>query len=126
MFLCFSDPIIVDEITFSHSGRTDSWSFTNYLAQKDDLLTFSNYESKPIALFEGTVDDGVVPLSDITVNLYRRQTGELINTTATSVSGTFSLDSPYDDYHYAVALYDYSIKNALIYDYVLPTISGGS
>jgi len=75
--------------------------------------------------FEGTVFDGETALSGAVVHLYYRSTGVLVNSTVTSSSGTFSVPwGNTDTYYYMVALFPDSTYNALIYDYLYPTLSG--
>jgi len=60
--------------------------------------------------------------SGVPVRLYRRSDGSFVDSTVSAgVSGVFSIDSPYNEYHYAVAIYPSGVDtNALIYDLLLP------
>lgn len=75
---------------------------------------------------EGSVLEVSTALPGTVLHLYKRSTGELISSTVTTVSGTFGL--PYvdsEEYYFVVALYPTNKYNALVYDYVYPTTSGG-
>jgi len=72
-----------------------------------------------------TICSGIVYINDtiasgIMVRLYLRSSGELINEDETNYLGEFSIDTIYDEYHYALALYDDDTTNALIYDFIHP------
>jgi len=73
-------------------------------------------------LCEGYTEINNVRTSGIEVRLYRRSDGSFIDsTTSAGVSGTFSINSIYNEYHYAIALYPSGVDtNALIYDHLLP------
>jgi hypothetical protein len=61
-------------------------------------------------------------VSGITVRLYRRSTGEYMGGAISSgVSGTFDINTDYNEDHYAVALYTASGTNALILDWLNPS-----
>ena len=72
--------------------------------------------------YEGYTEIGGVRSSGIPVRLYRRNTGALVSgTTSAGVSGTFSIVTPYNEEHYAVALHPTdSGTNALIYNWITP------
>jgi hypothetical protein len=105
---------------------SDDWISADYYAQTNNLLNFGDKELPPVFFCEGSVIDAYTPMSGASVNLYLRSTGELVDSTVTTSSGTFSMSSQYNDYHFAVAFYNDDTKNALIYDYLSPTVSGGS
>jgi len=68
------------------------------------------------------VDD--MPASGIEVRLYERDSGDLVESTISSTpSGIFSFGVQEDTDYYAVALYTDDTRNALIYDWLSPTIS---
>ena len=72
----------------------------------------------------GTVYVDDVLTSGIDVRLYRRSDGAPVGSDTTTAAGTFSIASPFNEYHYVVALYTTSGTNALIYDWIYPTVSG--
>jgi hypothetical protein len=73
-------------------------------------------------LCEGYVEDGGYPASGIPVRLYRRSTGELVGYDTTSgVSGTFSIPTEYNEYHYALALYSTDDTNLVAADWLIPS-----
>jgi len=76
--------------------------------------------------FSGDVLEQGLPV-EREVRVYRRDTGELLNTTmSVSGTGTFYVDTTYSGQHYAVCIDDDpgDVYNALIYDYIVPaTIS---
>jgi len=62
-----------------------------------------------------------VPASGIPVRLYRRSTGEYVGGVVSSgVSGTFEIETDYNEYHYAIALYTSDDTNAIIADWLIP------
>jgi hypothetical protein len=71
----------------------------------------------------GFVSVDSVLTSGIVVRLYLRSDGSLIGSDITTVSGTWSIATTHDDYHYAIALYTVSGTNALIYDWLHPTLN---
>lgn len=106
----------------------DNINFTvtsGYVAPEFNTVFFDLPSS--VDYVEGSVLEGTTALSGTTLYLYKRTTGELVSSTTTTYSGTFEL--PYldaEEHYFVVALYPTSEFNALIYDYVYPTISGGS
>lgn len=67
-----------------------------------------------------TTCEGTINYPSAIIRMYRRSTGELIDETIPTISGTFSLFSLYYEDHYVVALHDYTQFNALIYDFINP------
>lgn len=86
------------------TGTSQTYSFTNRF------------------LAEGYTEIDGTRASGVPVRLYRRSTGVLVSgTESTGVSGTFSIVTPYNELHYAVALHPTdSGTNALIFDRVSP------
>ena len=82
-----------------------------------DTYTFTNR-----FLCAGYVEDSGSPASGIPVRLYRRSTGELIGyDTSSGVSGTFSIPTDYNEYHYALAFYDTNDTNLAAADWLIPS-----
>lgn len=72
-------------------------------------------------LCSGTVYEGAVSVSGSIVRLHRRSNGAVVgSTTVTGVDGSFTIDSTFNEEHYAVALHPNSNYNALIYDRLVP------
>jgi hypothetical protein len=101
------------------SGTSYSWYVTataSGFSDTSDTYTFDNrFLCAGYTMVNGTRASG------IPVRLYRRADGELIGTDTTSgVSGTFEIESLYNEQHYAVALHPTETINALIYDHIEP------
>jgi len=93
-------------ITATSSGSQDT----------SDVYTFINR-----FMCSGQTQINNTAASGIPVRLYLRETGEYIGEdTSAGVSGTFYIETPHNDYHYAVALYDLSNTNAVIADWLIP------
>ena len=89
--------------------------------------TSSTYSFTNKFLCAGTTEVNDTLTSGIPVRLYRRSTGELIGSTVSTTSGTFEVETDYNESHYCVALYastasgvDITETNALIYDHLEP------
>lgn len=84
--------------------------------------TSSTYEFIKKYKCEGYVEIDGTRASGVPVRLYRRNTGELIGyTTSAGISGTFEIETIYNENHYAVAVHPTdSGTNALIYDWINP------
>ena len=102
------------------SGGTYNWYV--YAASGDINNTSSIYTFTNKFLCQGTTTVNGTGTSGIPVRLYKRDDGSLVgSTTSAGVSGTFSIESDYNEYHYAVAIHPTSSgTNALIYDYLRP------
>jgi hypothetical protein len=72
----------------------------------------------------GTVQIDEVLASGIEVRLYKRANGALVGSAITTVSGTFTIESAFNEYHYLVAMSQWTTTNSLIYDWISPTVSG--
>ena len=72
----------------------------------------------------GTVRVDDVLTSGIEVRLYRRSDGAPVGSDTTTAAGTFSIESSFNEYHFAIAMSPASGTNSLIYDWINPTISG--
>jgi hypothetical protein len=72
----------------------------------------------------GTVKVDDILTSGIDVRLYRRSDGAPVGSDTTTVAGTFSIASPFNEYHFAIAMSPGSGTNSLIYDWIYPTVSG--
>jgi hypothetical protein len=95
----------IDEARLSNTERNAAWSDVTYKSSGDNLITYSNIESTaPIFTFNGYVQVEGSP-AERTVHLFRRSTGELMDsTTSNSSTGYFELSSYYNDYHFIVIL----------------------
>jgi hypothetical protein len=100
-------------------GIEYSWYMEATSSGQSDTSSVYSFENR--FLFSGDVYEGSSPASGIPVRLYRRNTGHLVgSTTSAGVSGTFEIESTYNEDHYIIALYTMSGTNALIYDYISP------
>jgi hypothetical protein len=105
----------VDELRISDVIRTSAWIKATYEGLWDNLLTFGVEES-PVFYYEGYVTVESAPSVRI-INLYKRDTGELIDsTTSSGVGGYFKVSSVHDDYHFIVVLPDLSDNYAILTD----------
>ena len=112
-------PGVITEVRISDVVRSDAWIKSTYYSNWDDLVYFYSPAIAPTYVFEGVVSYNEATLSGVQVRLYRRSTGELIDSSSTSASGTFYLSTPFDsEDHYVIALRDYSSINAIIADWV--------
>lgn len=112
----YTTPVITD-INFELSSE--------YTAPDGTNVGFNIGTNYLVGGFKGGVFMGDSPLSGTVVNLHKRVTGELVNSIVTTASGTFTMPWPgTDEYYYMVALYPTIECNALIYDYLYPTVSG--
>lgn len=98
---------------------------SDYTTSVYNDICFNIGSTELINIFEGNVLVGTTPLSNTVVNLYKRSTGELVDSTVTTESGTFTtMWDDVDEYYFIVALHPTTDYNALIYDYLDPTVSG--
>jgi hypothetical protein len=100
-------------------GTSYSWYVTataSGFSDTSDTYTFDNrFLCSGYTMVNGTRTSG------IPVRLYRRSDGTLISgTTSAGVSGTFEIETLYNEDHYAVALHPNEEINALIYDHISP------
>jgi len=107
------------EVRISTIPRSASYVKANYYNMWDNLLTFEQGVF-PLFTCSGIVTVNDTPISDIPVRLYRRLTGELVGGAYSDAEGLFTIDSPYNEEHYILALYTSSDTNALIYDRIQP------
>lgn len=114
---------IVDEVRVSSTATTAAWVKADYYSNLDNLVTYGAEQPIPVFLFNGYVQLEGVPV-ERTVCLYRRSTGELMDTTTSSGSaGYFEVGSPYNEYHYVVILPALADNyNLLGYDKIHPEI----
>ena len=82
--------------------------------------TSSTYDFYVRYLCSGICTVNQIAASGINVRLYDRSSGDLIGNTTTAGTGIFSIDSASTDEHYAIALNDDVLFNALIYDKIKP------
>jgi len=109
----------IQEFRIAKEIKSNAWfKATNYTLF-DNLITYSQGQ-RPVFTASGTVSVDGLLTNDIPVMLYRRLSGELIETTTTYSGGLFEIDTPYDELHYIISLYTTSGTNALIYDRIAP------
>ena len=109
----------ISEIRLSSTPRPASYVKANYYNMFDNLLTLQQGQY-PFFTCSGIVTVNTIPTENIPIRLYRRNNGELVSLTTTVSGGLFTIDSPYDEEHYIIALYTASGTNALIYDRIQP------
>jgi len=101
------------------SGINYQWYMTATSSGLEDTSNTYTFINK--FLCEGQTQVNNVPASGIPVRLYRRSTGEYIDgDISAGVSGTFEIETDYDEYHYAIALYNTTTANAVIQDWLIP------
>jgi hypothetical protein len=101
------------------SGINYQWYVTATSSGSQNTSSIYTFTNK--FLCEGQVQVSAVPASGIPVRLYRRDTGEYIGTdTSAGVSGTFQIETDYNEYHYAIALYNATTTTAVIADWLIP------
>ena len=107
---------VIDEVRISDTIRSFAWISATYESLWDNLLTFGIQTSPPVFYYEGYITVESEPGARV-INLYKRDTGELVNsTTSSGSSGYFKLGSQYDDYHFVVALPDLTENYAILTD----------
>jgi hypothetical protein len=113
---------VIDEFRMSNVIRSSAWLKASYYSAWDSLITTSSGGVPPVFDFTGYVQVEGQPAARV-VNLYRRSTGELVNSTVSaSGTGVFSVSSPYEDYHYTVILPELNDGYDLIaHDKIHPT-----
>ena len=124
--------IIGSTVSGTSSGESVSinWSTVNsgdyswylYATSSGKNDTSSTYEFTKKYKCAGYVEIDGTRTSGIPVRLYLRSGGELIGfTTSAGISGTFEIDTLYNENHYAIAIHPTdSGTNALIYDWITP------
>jgi len=127
-----TDTLLLPVISGTNNGSqvsaaipTISGSDYSWYATVNFPTIFLSYTTPTYSFYTRYLCSGICnyinnPASGILVNLHRRQTGQLIGSTTTAGTGTFEIDSQYNEEHYVVALHPDSTKNALIYDKIIP------
>jgi len=106
------DTLVGDTYEWYVTASVDGGVYTD----TSDVYSFTN-----AFLCQGTTSVSSVLTSGIDVRLYLRSTGELIGSaTSAGISGTFSIETSYNEDHYVIGLYNSNDTNALIYDYINP------
>ena len=98
------------------SGIDYSWYVIATSSGSED--TSSTYTFHNRFLASGTTKVDGTLASGIDVRLYRRDTGELVGDSISTVSGIFDIETQYDIESYCVALSPYTDTNSLIYDFL--------
>lgn len=98
---------VIDEVRISDVGRSDAWIKSTYYTFLDNLISFGAPETEPapsVGTFNGYVKLAGEPVAR-TVQLYRRSTGELQDSTISNPNtGYFEVETIYDELHYLVIL----------------------
>ena len=118
----------IDEFRISSTVRSSEWLVATHKALFDNLIFYDLLIPTPsgevLPDAEGWTKISGVLTSGIVVRLYRRSTGEFVGQDISStVSGIWNIPTTFDEYHYAIALYPTSGTNALIYDWLHPTLN---
>ena len=102
------------------AGTDYSWYVTATSSGESDTSQTYTFTNRFLA--EGYTEIDSTRVSGVPVRLYRRSTGVLVGSdTSAGISGTFSIETTFNESHYAVALHPTdSGTNALIFDYVTP------
>ena len=103
------------------SGVEYNWYATTTISGNEQVFISDTYDFYVRYMCSGICNVNEVSASGIKVDLHRRSTGELLERVTTAGTGGFIIDTPYNEYHYAVALYSGIDTNALIYDHIIPT-----
>jgi hypothetical protein len=108
-------PDKIYEVRFSSAARSDDWISASYESLTNNLVSYM-YTCAGTTAIDGATTSG------IWVRLYKRDDGSFIGATISSgTEGTFSIDTPYNDYHYVIALMPTNSGiNGLIYDWLRP------
>lgn len=95
----------MDELRISKTARPAAYFKTTRYALQDDLLTFGSEDLGFMGYFSGYVyeESESFPVSR-SVYCYRRDTGELMNSTTSSGNGYYYLETTYSGYNFLVAL----------------------
>ena len=112
---------LIGQVQINNGVRSAAWIKAMHYSLKNELIT-PVYPTNCIGIVK---NDSNIVLEGVKINLHRRIDGALVGTTTTTMSGTFCIGSPYVEDHYIVALSNDDNFNALIYDYINPTCSGG-
>jgi hypothetical protein len=106
----------LDEVRLSKIARSDAWIKATYYSNWNDLLIFGSIEELPYFFYEGNVTVMGAP-SARKVNLYRRSTGQLVDsTTSSGTTGYFVLQSPFAEYHYMIVLPEVEEAYPILFD----------
>lgn len=103
------------------SAMSYSWYLSAVASGESDTSPTYSFDNK--FLCAGTTEVNGTLTSGIPVRLYLRSDGSYIGgTISAGVSGTFEIETDYNDYHYAVAIIypDDDATNAEIYDWLQP------
>lgn len=71
-------------------------------------------------LCSGICETNGIGISGVEIKIHRRNNGSLVGNTTSAGTGLFSIDTQWNEEHYAVALHPSSTFNALIHDRVIP------
>jgi len=107
----------IGEVRISSIVRSADWIAATYKSLTNNLVLYDeSYTCAGTTAIDGATTSG------IWVRLYKRDDGSFIGATISSgTEGTFSIDTPYNDYHYVIALMPTNSGiNGLIYDWLRP------
>lgn len=114
---------IIEEVRVSNVSRSAAWVEASFHSAWNSLITYGSEQIRPIFLFNGYVEVEGTPAAR-TVHLFRRSTGELMDTTVSSgTNGYFEVGSYHNDYHFIVILPELiETYNLLAYDKIDPGV----
>lgn len=108
----------IDELRFSTIERSAAWIKATYYSNWNALILLGDVEYAPSYFYQGYVKESGNPVSRI-VRLYRRDTGELIDSCESSVvDGYYYVTTTHSGEHFIVAFDDDTGEefNALVLD----------
>ena len=100
------------------SGIDYSWYMTATSSGGEDTSDTYTFHNRFLA--SGITEVNGVLTSGIDVRLYSRDTGELVGSSISTVSGVFDIETQCNSESYCVALSPYTDTNSLIYDFLEP------
>ena len=107
-----------NEYLSTPSGIDYSWYMTATSSGVEDTSDTYTFHNRFLA--SGTTEVNGVLTSGIDVRLYSRDTGELVGSSVSTISGTFNIETQCNSESYCVALSPYTDTNSLIYDFLEP------
>jgi hypothetical protein len=98
------------------NGIDYSWYMTATSSGGEDTSQTYTFHNRFLA--SGTTEVNGILTSGIDVRLYLRDTGELLGSTVSTISGVFNIETQYNAEFYCIALSPYTDTNSLIYDFL--------
>lgn len=92
-----------DQLRILSVCPSDAWNKANYYTQTDSLLTWTATEEHILYTFKGKVKVKGAETEGVEVNLMYFPTHEIVDSSYTTNSGTFALESYLEGIHYVIA-----------------------